>query len=301
MQETIKEIRADLRAGKEGREVFDKHRDVFGKFPTYMLAVASTSENMAVVYESTAKFMDRDLEFKRSLRKTLLMPFVTLGVIGLVVAYYVMVIFPETAGLFRKFGMDLPPMTAATLQLSDFLLAHYGKILTSIGIPLVAFIYWLRTPNGKYLKDKYILRVPMIGDTLHKTSIEIFARVFYSLYSDSGQNVEVINTAAEACRNTYMERQVKDVGLRLMLREGMGIVEAMEATGVFTRAAISRFRTGAETGKLREACLQLANYYETETSYRMERVVGAINMAVTMVIMVVMIGLTLVSSETAVM
>jgi len=45
----------------------------------------------------------------------------------------------------------------------------------------------------------------------------------------------------------------------------------------------------------------LANYYETETGYRMDRVVGSINGMVTMVIMTVMIGLTVVSSETSVM
>ncbi|MCH7619768.1 MAG: type II secretion system F family protein, partial [Candidatus Marinimicrobia bacterium] len=60
MREVIKEISKDLKEGKEGTEVFGKHEDVFGKFPAFMLAVASTSGNMAEVYDSTAKFMQRD-------------------------------------------------------------------------------------------------------------------------------------------------------------------------------------------------------------------------------------------------
>jgi len=301
MKETIKEISKDLKEGKEGDEVFAKHRDVFGKFPAYMLAVASTSGNMQTVYESTAKFMERDEEFKRNLRKTLVMPFVTLGAIILVVAYYVMVIFPETAKMFQKFGKTLPPMTAKTMAVSDFLLANWWVILLVIGIPVGALVMWVRTPKGQYYKDKFMIKIPVIGDLLHKTSIEIFARVFYSLYSGSGENVRVIQIAAEACRNGYMESQIKNITIPMMLKEGKGIVESLEASEVFTKTALSRFRSGAESGALKSNALQLANYYEADTSYRMEKVINMINMFVTTVIMVAMLFITLVSSETSIM
>lgn len=301
LKETIRQIQQDLKEGKEGKEVFAKHEDVFGKFPAYMLAVASTSGNMRSVYESTAKFMARDEEFKRNLRKTLVSPFITLAAIFAVVAYYVTVIFPETATMFLKFDKPLPPMTAKTLQFSEFL-SNYGTVLAVIFLlPIAGLIIYTRTEKGHLWKDKMVIRIPVIGELLHKTSIEIFARVFHSLYSGSGENIEVIRIASEACRNSYINHQMTTVGIPLMLGEGKGIVEAMEATGVFPRTALSRFRSGAESGALRSNALQLANYYETETGYRMERVVGAINGMVTMIIMVVMIGLTMVSGETAVM
>ena len=301
MREVIKEISKDLKEGKEGSEVFGKHEDVFGKFPAFMLAVASTSGNMAEVYESTAKFMQRDEDFKRSMKKALVTPFITLFVIGLVVAYYVMVIFPETAGIFLKMGKTLPPMTATTMDFSNFLQANWMIILAIIIVPVIALVMYIRTPNGALMKDKYVIRIPVIGDLLHKMSIEIFARVFYSLYSGSGENIEVIRIASQACRNKYIEQQMREVGIPLMLGEGKGIVEAMEETGVFTKTALSRFRSGAESGALRSNALQLANYYETETSYRMEKVVTLIDLMVTMIIMIVMVGLTVVSSETSVM
>jgi len=301
MRDTIREINKDLKEGKEGDDVFSKHRGVFGKFPAYMLAVASTSGNMQVVYESTAKFMERDQEFKRNLRKTLVMPFITLGAIILVIAYYVMSIFPATAKMFLKFGKTLPPMTAKTMVVSDFLLAYWWLILLAIGIPVGLLIAWFRTPKGKYYKDKYIIKIPAIGGLLHKTSIEIFARVFYSLYSGSGENVHVIQIAAEACRNSYMESQIKNISIPLMLKEGKGIVEALEASGVFTGTAISRFRSGAESGALKSNALQLANYYEADTSYRMEKVINIINLFVTTIIMAAMLFITVVSSETSIM
>jgi type IV pilus assembly protein PilC len=139
----------------------------------------------------------------------------------------------------------------------------------------------------------------VIGSLLQKTSIEIFCRVFYALYSGSGENIEVIRMAAEACGNKYMEAQVKNVAIPMMIQKGAGITEAFEQTGVFTRTAISRFHSGAETGTVKNTALQLAEYYEKETTYKMRNVIEFIQLWISMIIMIVLTALTVVSSETA--
>lgn len=300
MKEVIKQIQKDLKDGKEGDEVYGKHEDVFGKFAAYMLSVASTSGNMSLVFESTAKFLERDAEFKKNLRRSLMMPTVTvLAVIG-VVLFYVGYIFPATAELFLEYDIELPPMTAATLELSYWLQANWITIMLSFVIPLAAFVYYVKTPAGKLWLDKNIIKVPVIGDLLHKTSIEIFSRVFYTLYSGSGQNIEVIKVAAEACRNKYMEKQIKEIAIKMMLKDGAGLVESLNATGVFTNTAISRFKLGAESGALRENAKQLAQYYEIQTTYRMESVIDMINLFINLFIMIALIAITIVSSEAAI-
>ena len=300
---TIREIQQDLKEGRDGSEVFGKHADILGRFTTYMLSVASTSGNMAEVYDSTAKFLERDEEFKKSLKSALIMPTVIIVVLFAAVAYYVAYIFPATANMFVKFGIDLEtkaPMTFFTLNLSNFMQDNILFIAPAFLAPIVALLFYLRTPSGRYFRDRFIIRIPVIGTLMHKTSIEIFARVFYALYSGSGDNISVLRIAAEACRNSYMERQIKTVALPMMLKEGRGLVDSLERTGVFTATAISRFRAGQVSGSLRSTTLQLASYYERETSYKLKNVVELVNVLISLVIMVVMTGLTLVSSETAV-
>jgi len=299
MKEVIKEIQKDLKDGKEGSEVYGKHEEVFGKFAAYMLSVASTSGNMALVFESTAKFLERDAEFKKNLRRSLLMPSVTVLAVIATCIFYVAYIFPATAELFLEFDIILPPMTAATLEMSYWLQANWITLSLLFIIPAVMFFMFIKTPKGKLWLDKYIIKIPVIGDLLHKTSIEIFSRVFYTLYSGSGQNIEVIKVAAEACRNTYMEKQIKETAIKMMLKEGAGLVEAIEATGVFTNTAISRFRLGAESGALRQNAKQLAEYYEVQTTYKMESVIDMINLFINLFIMIALIAITVVSSEAA--
>ncbi|MGA7162318.1 MAG: type II secretion system F family protein [Bacteroidota bacterium] len=299
LRECVRDINQELKQGKDSEKAFIKHEKELGKFAAHMLGLASKSGNMGEIYESTAKFLERNAEFKKNLKSALIMPIVTLVILFFAVGYYVAYIFPATASLFVKFKIELPPMTKATLKMSDFIVDNILYIMLAFIIPILAFLRFATTERGRYFLDQYLWKVPAMGDLLHKTSIEIFCRVFYALYSGSGENIEVIKMAAEACGNKYMEAQIKTIALPLMVEKGMNITEAFEATGVFTKTAISRFHSGAETGTVKNTALQLADYYEKETGYRMRNAIDLIQLVISMIIMVVLTGLTLVSSETA--
>ena len=299
LRDCLKEINLELKQGKDSEKVFLKHATVFGKFTANMLGLASKSGNMVEIYESTAKFLERNAEFKRSIRQALIMPLVTLFVLFIAVMFYVAYIFPATAEMFVKFKIELPPMTKATLAFSYWLTDNWIMVSLAFLIPGVALSRFLSTEKGQFMLDQYMIKVPVVGPLLHKTAIEIFCRVFYALYSGSGENIEVIRMAAEACGNKYMEHRIKSIAIPLMLEKGKGLTEAFEASGVFTETAISRLSSGAETGTVKNTAIQLAEYYEKETTYRLKNVVQLIELSVQMVIMVVLTGLTLVSSETA--
>jgi type IV pilus assembly protein PilC len=299
LKNTLKEINNELKKGADSQATFLKYQDIFGKFTAYMLGLASKSGNMTEIYRATAKFLERNQEFRKNMRSALITPMVTVFVLFLAVLFYVGYIFPETAKLFVRFGVELPPMTAFTLKISDFLMDNPYLVAAFCIIPPIAFWQFSRTERGKYLIDQYTLKLPVIGSLVHKTLIEVFCRVFYTLYSGSAESIEPIRIAAEAAGNTYFEDKVKNVAIPLMVKKGVGVTDAFEACGVFTETALSRFHSGEETGTIKNTALQLANYYETETVYKLKNLIELIQVGIAMFIMVVMILLTLVSAETA--
>lgn len=299
LRETLKQINNELKKGADSEATFMRYQTVFGKFTAYMLGLASKSGNMAEIYRATAKFLERRQEFKKSLRSALITPLITLFVLFLAVIFYVGYIFPETAKLFVKFKIELPPMTAATLQFSDFLINNALLVAIFCVVPPIVLWQLSRTKAGKLFVDKYMLKIPIIGGLVHKTLIEVFCRVFYTLYSGSAESIEPIRIAAEATDNSYFEQQIKSVAIPMMIKKGIGVTEAFQASGVFTETALSRFHSGEETGTIKNTALQLANYYESETVFRLKNVIEMVQVFIAMVIMIVMIGLTLVSAETA--
>ncbi|OGU73255.1 MAG: type II secretion system protein [Ignavibacteria bacterium RBG_16_34_14] len=299
LKETLKEINNDLKKGADSETTFLKYQNIFGKFTAYMLGLASKSGNMTEIYRATAKFLERKQEFRKNLRSALITPAVTLFVLFLAVLFYVGYIFPETAKLFVKFGIDLPPMTAFTLAMSDFLIENSILVAALTLLPPIVLWRLALTKKGGYIIDKHILKIPVLGSLIHKTLIEVYCRVFYTLYSGSAESIEPIRIAAEATGNRYFEERVKNIAIPLMIKRGVGVTDAFTASGVFTETALSRLHSGEETGTLKNTSLQLANYYESETVYKLKNFIEFVQISIAMVIMVVMIALTLVSAETA--
>ncbi|MDR3609727.1 MAG: type II secretion system F family protein [Ignavibacteriaceae bacterium] len=299
LKETLKEINNDLKKGADSEATFLKYQSVFGKFTAYMLGLASKSGNMTEIYKATAKFLERRQEFKKNLRSALITPAVTIFVLFLAVLFYVGYIFPETAKLFVRFGIDLPPMTAFTLKMSDFLMDYKYLVAFVLFAPIIFLWRMSKSKKGGYIFDRYILKIPSLGSLIHKTLIEVYCRVFYTLYSGSAESIEPIRIAAEATGNRYFEDRIKNIAIPLMIKKGTGITDAFTASGVFTETALSRLHSGEETGTIKNTALQLANYYESETVYKLKNLIELIQVFIAMIIMVVMIMLTLVSAETA--
>lgn len=299
LKETLKQINNELKKGADSETTFLRYQSVFGKFTAYMLGLASKSGNMAEIYRATAKFLERQQEFRKNMRSALITPLVTLFVMFLAVLFYIGYIFPETAKLFVKFKLDLPPMTKATLALSDFLINNMLWVVLATIIPPILMWQYGKTKNGRLLIDRFMMKMPIMGSLIHKTNIEVFCRVFYTLYSGSAESIEPIRIAAEATGNTYFENQIKTIAIPLMIKKGIGVTDAFEASGVFTDTALSRFHSGEETGTIKNTALQLANYYESETVFRLKNIIELVQVMIAMIIMIVMIALTLVSAETA--
>ena len=300
LKERLQEISKDLKQGVDSEQAFLKHKDIFGYFTAYMLGLASKSGNMNEIYRATAKFLERKYEFKKGLRSALITPLVTVLLLNAAVVWYVAYIFPETARLFLRFDMKLPPMTAFTLVMSDFLADNIYVIIAVIIIPIIAGVIAYNKPRGRIWFDKQLIKIPLLGEILHKTYIEIFCRVFYTLYSGSAVSITPIKIGAEAMGNKYMEERIKTIALPIMTNKGVGISDALVATGVFPETAISKFRQGEETGNIKKTSLQLANYYESDTTYRLKSLIEWVQIIIAMYILVAMILLTIVSAETAI-
>ena len=300
LKQVLRDISSDLKGGMEAKQAFMKHQDSLGKFTAYMLGVASQSGNMAEIYEATARFLERKDQFRKSIKSALIMPSVTiLATLGVFV-WYVWYIVPETAGLFQDFeGIELPPLTTFSLAMSAFLDKWMGVIGVLLLMALIGFVAWARTPKGQFVLAKNMIRIPVIGGLLHKLNIEVFCRVFAILYSGSGENLEVIKVAAEASGNPYMEHQIKTITIPRMMGQGAGLVESMEASGVFTQMTLSRFKTGAETGAVRKSAQQMADYYERETTLKLAVAVETIQTFVGLFIGLMVAFLTVLSAETA--
>ena len=299
LKQVIRDLKSDLKSGMDAEKAFQKQQGKLGKFTSYMLGIASKSGNMAEIYESTARFLERKDEFKSRVRSTMIMPAVTtIGMLAAMV-WFIWWIVPATVGLFEGMDVYIPPTTQFSLDAANWLDRNWLWLIIGTVAPIGGFALWAQTPTGKFYIHKYMIKIPIVGGLLHKINIEIFCRVFAILYSGAGDNLRVLRIAAEACGNRYMEYRIRNVTIPMMTAQGASLVRAMEASGVFTSMALTRFKTGEETGSVQESARQMADYYQQETELRLDAAVQRIQAGVAIIIALGVAFLTILSAEMA--
>ena len=299
LRQMMRDLQSDLKSGMNAQNAFMKHQHVLGKFTAYMLGLAASSGNMAEMFDATARYLERKDEFQKNVRSALITPAITLAATIAAFVWYVWYIIPSYAGLFSDYNITLPPLTQASLTFGAWMDTNWIWVTALLALMTVGAIAWARTTRGRFLIHKYMIRIPVLGTLLHKLNLEVFCRVFAVLYSGAGENEEVMKIAAESTGNTYIEHQIKTVTVPMMMARGTDLIEAMQASGVFTRMTIARFRSGSETGAVRQSAEEMAEFYEKETTLKLTQTVETIKTGVAIVISLMVALLTVISAESA--
>lgn len=299
MKVALRDIILDLKNGVDSREAFIKQGKVFGEHTALMLGIASKSGDMTTIFKSVAQLVERQAEFKKGLTSALILPAVTsLTLVG-AIAFYVLFLLPKMMKLMGPLIDEMPPMTEFTLGLSESLQANFVLIILFFVLAIGGFYAYVMSPNGRLQMHKFIVKVPYVGNILRNTSTEIFCRVLGIMYASAGENIEAMQLAAESSGNKWLAHQIRTVAIPTMLKYGTELAKALEAANFFPEMFISRFKTAAETGAVKDTANQLADYYQMENHYAMKNLINFIEVFISVIIMAAMIFLTLLSSETA--
>jgi type IV pilus assembly protein PilC len=136
-----------------------------------------------------------------------------------------------------------------------------------IGVLILAGYFLARyytTPTGRRQVDGFLLRLPLFGELLRKTSVAQFARTLGSM---SRSGVPILQ-ALEVLRDNTSNRVIGDAigSTRTEVAEGLPLSIALAGKNVFPDMAISMLIIGEETGEMDKIVSKVADFYEDEVA-----------------------------------
>jgi type IV pilus assembly protein PilC len=174
-------------------------------------------------------------------------------------------LIPTFAGIFDQLGADLPPFTQMMVNLSALLRSPFSIYLTgAIILIVILFRKYYKTPLGRRQVDATILKIPLFGDLIQKTSTAQFCRTFSSL---SRAGVPILQSL-EIVRDTVSNSILSDAidNCRGELQNGVLLSTALSRKRVFPEMALSMLVVGEETGEMDAMLSKVADFYEDEVS-----------------------------------
>jgi type IV pilus assembly protein PilC len=296
MQKVLVDIADQLRGGSTFSDAAAAHQELFPSYYIGILRSAELTGNLDVVLDQLARYIERDLEARRTLKSALVYPSVIFVMAIVTVLVMVTFVLPRFKTFFESFDAKLPLATRLLIDFADFIESWWPVLLGVFLVVTIGGYLYQRTESGRYNRDKLLLKMPAVGAVVQCASIERFCRILGSMLRAGVTIPEAMAAAADAATNMVYQRALNRSRERML--RGEGLARPLQETGLFPGAAAQMLKVGEESGTLDQQLNTAADYYESELGYKVKKLTTLFEPAV-IVIMGLVVGFVAVALVSA--
>ena len=265
----MNDIEDALRTGERFSDCLERYPKVFPGFYRGMVRSAELTGELDTVLARLAVYIERDLEARRKIKSALIYPSAVAIMSVATVVVLAVYVLPKFEAFFEDLDAELPLPTRMLLGFTDFLGSWWWALAGGVGVLLLLGFVITRFHWGKYARDAFLLKVPVLGETIRYSLVERFCRVLASMVGAGVNLTEALAVTTEALRNKVFVHRLGEVSDAML--EGEGIAGPLARTRLFPGTATQMLRVGEETGSLDDQLQVTAEYYEVELDYKIKK------------------------------
>lgn len=287
-KDVLGDLVEDVSSGTPLSEAMAKHPRAFDPLYSSMVHAGESGGVLDKVLERLAQYRERAAEMRSKIVNAMIYPFIIVVVAVTVISLVIVFVIPRFRLIFDSFGVELPGLTQALLDISSFFVKYWYAVF---GLPLVGAIVhtmlMARPTAYRYRMHGLLLRIPILGGILAKSLIAAFARTFGTLLQAGVPHLDALAIVRDTAPNDVMVGAVDEI--RRVVREGESIAHPMEEVPVFDDLVCNMVDVGEQTGELDRMLLRVADAYETQVSRRIDAFFKVLEPAL-LVVMAVFVG-----------
>jgi type IV pilus assembly protein PilC len=263
--ELIKSLRDEVSGGSAFSEALKSHPMQFNELYRNLVKAGEGAGVLDTVLDTLATYLERIQALKGKIKKALFYPAAVLAV-GFVVSLILLIfVIPQFKTTFEGFGADLPAFTLMYVNASDFVVANWWwMIVVAIGGVFGLLFAYRASPTLQRNVDRWMLKVPVIGEIMHNSAISRFARTLALTFKAGVPLVEALGTVAGATGNIIYDEAVGKI--RDDVAVGYALNLAMKQAELFPPMVVQMTAIGEEAGALDTMLFKVAEYYEDEVN-----------------------------------
>lgn len=261
----LEDVSRDIKGGLDLAAAFKKHPDVFPSLYASLIKAGEQSGKLDVVLTQMASNLERDREFRSKVRGAMIYPLMVIVMMFVVMSIMMFFVIPRLTSLYSQSNIELPLPTKILIATSTFMTSFWYVIVGGIILGVFMFKRWVATELGKFIFDRYMLKIPIVGKIIQGTALTNFTRTFGLLTTAGVPLLDSLTIVAEVIGNTVYKRALQ--ATYQGVERGLAFSAQLDAIGVFPKIVPQMFRVGEETGKVDKVSFKMADYFEQETDH----------------------------------
>ncbi len=278
----FKAVTEDLYAGSSLAESMRK----FSAFPEVVVNMVASGEKNGKLdwaFSRIAEMFEKEIALSGKLSAAFTYP---LFLVFLMIALFVVMttyVLPRFSNMYETFDSELPGITQAMINVSDFLIKYGLFIALFIAVAVIVTVVLVKAmPAFRRQLSKLNLHVPVVGRLLVVSNSSSFARIASALIESGVEIVDAMKISATVIKNYHMHQSV--VECLDDVRLGAPLHSAFAKLKIFEPLFVSMVEIGEQSSMLDETFGKMADLYEAESNDATRKLTAVIEPVMTMLI-----------------
>jgi type IV pilus assembly protein PilC len=261
-QKCLTGVRQTVEGGSTLSNAMRQYPKLFDDLTTNMIEAGEAGGILDTILQRLATYVEKSVKLRSAIKSALIYPSSVIGMAVLVVGALLKFVVPIFANMFSSMQVDLPLPTKIVIGLSNFVGRFWWLMLLFIVLLVISIREIRKNPRGRYMFDKMLLNLPVIGLVLRKIAVARFTRTLGTLITSGVPILEGLAITARTSGNAVLEDALMKV--RKAVEEGRTIVDPLKECGVFPNMVTQMIGVGEATGAMDAMLQKIADFYEDE-------------------------------------
>lgn len=273
-RDSLNDIANRLKRGEGLSQAFASHTRIF---QTLLIAVLQAGEMggfLETVIERYTITLEKENEMKKKVWGALTYPIIVLLIAVSVITGLFFTVIPKIKVMFRQRKMELPTVTEVLFLISDFMSEFWWMVIPAVIAGIVGIRTALRSGKLRYYWDKYLLKIPILGDLVLLSIMSRFCYILVNLQDAGVSLIQSLDILEQIFNNEYLSEKFRLI--KKDVTEGKGLGESFDKTGIFPPIIIQMVTIGEQSGRLSEMLLSVAAFFEQEVDYSIKNITSLI-------------------------
>ena len=288
MRVVLEDIRNSISGGSTLYESLGRHPIQFDDLYRNLVKAGEGAGVLDTVLETLATYKERIEALKGKIKKAMFYPAGIFAIAILVSSILLIFVIPQFEEVFSNFGAELPAFTMLYVHASRFMVAWWWALAITFAGIIVGYLAVLkRSAKMRELVDRFMLKLPVVGQILHQSAIARFARTLALTFKAGVPLVDALDICAGATGSIVYDRAIRKI--RDDVAVGYQLNMAMNQVNIFPHMVTQMTAIGEESGALDTMLFKVADFYEQEVNNAVDALASLLE-PVIMVFIGVLVG-----------
>jgi len=264
-QTKLKLISEDIVSGLSLSEALKKQKE-FTDYEYYSIKLGEETGTLAKVAEQLGAFFLRKNEQRRNLVSALTYPAIILTTAVLVVVFMLHFVVPMFQDIFLQQKVELPAITKFIIYLSEWVKSYGWLILVLILGLIISKPILNKKTWYKKAKDKFVLRLPFIGNFIKTVYLSQFTQAVSLLTASKVPVVNSIQLVKEMVDFYPLKNALTQVEQNII--KGNSLSESLSQHTFFDDKMVALVKVAEETNQNEFIFERLNTQYNTQVQQK---------------------------------